>query len=165
MRNKKNELTLLSISIASFLLLSLTFVIMPLDNLVDIPGFEILLGTMLWLFLLLGILTQVFLAIKRKNWIARNKAQISTFNKKRIGIFSFAQNPPAIITDVICVLSIIALGVGMYLTNCKGYVCYIFMAIFVFSFCMHCILNGKIYDYVTKQNKISKSRKGVKKNG
>lgn len=164
MKNQKSELILLIVSIASFLLLSLAFVLMPLKNITGMAVFSILPGIMFWLFLLLGILTQVLLANKRKNWIVKNKAQMNAFYKKRIGIFSFAQNPPAIIADVICMLSIIAFVVAMYLTNGTGFR-YICIAIAIFSFCMHCILNGKIYDYITKKNKITKSRKGVKENG
>lgn len=150
MKEIKKARILLSGSVVSFFLMSASFLLMPIDLMANA-----VVGIMFWIFFLLGIVFQIILASQKESWIQNEQKRKRRLHKKRVGIFSFMQNFLACIADVICVLCIIGLIVSVYLTNGIGYVCYIFMAMLSFSFCMHCILNGKIYYYITNQkNKI-----------
>ncbi len=154
---KKNGLILLFVSIGSFFLMSASFLLMPIDlEAKGLQNYSSAIGIMFWVFLLLGIVTQFILGRMRKNWFIRNRIRRFQFRSK-VGLISFAQNLPACIADGIFVISLIGLIISVVATNGIGYACYIFMALLVFSFCMHCILNGKVYYFLTNQDKILKS--------
>lgn len=154
---KKKEIILLYISIGCFFLMSVSFLLMPIDFATKgLQIFNLLIGIMFWVFLLLGIITQFILGHMRKNWFIRNRIRKFQFRSK-VGLISFVQNLPACIADGIFVISLIGLIISVIATNGIGYACYIFMALLVFSFCMHCILNGKVYYFLTNQDKILKS--------
>ncbi len=150
----KKEFLWFYISIGSFFLMASTFLLMPTDfRTMNLQFMSYGVGIMFWAFLILGIVSQIILTKQRKNWFIRNR--IRRFRtKSKSGVITFMQNLPATIADLTLVISIIALIVSIVLTNAMGYTCYIFMALLVFSFCMHCILNGKIYYYLTNQSTI-----------
>lgn len=148
MQRKSVDVILFALSVFGFLLMSVSFVLMPLD----LGGegqrlLTLLPGTMFWCGLVIGLLFSVILMIKRRKWLKTDQAQHGQPSKKRIGLLSFFQNIPAGIADCLCAASIIGLTATLILTNSTGYVCYVFIALLVFTFCMHCILNGKIYDF------------------
>lgn len=145
------------------------FSVMPLN----MPNIEprilnIIIGSVFWGFLIIGIVMQVILARRRKMWIRRNHLwRNRNFTYSKVGILAFAQNTFGCIADVILGLSLIILIIAAVLTKSAGYVCYAALAVFVFAFCLHCILNGKIFYYIQNQNKIlseiereQQSRKG-----
>ncbi len=150
----RKEFLWLYISIGSFFLMACSFLLMPINfETTNLQFMSYCVGIMFWVFLILGIVSQIILAKQRKNWFIRNR--IRRFRtKSKSGVIAFVQNLPATIADITLVISIIALIVSIVLTNAMGYACYIFMALLVFSFCMHCILNGKIYYYLTNQSSI-----------
>ncbi len=157
--NKNKEYTFLYVSIGSFFLMSVSFLLMPIDF--AIKGLQIinsLVGIMFWVFLALGIITQYILGHSRKKWFLKNRIRRFQFENK-IGLISFFQNPFAIAADIVMLSSLIGLVISVIATNGIGYACYIFMSLLVFSFCMHCILNGKIYFFLTNQEKILKASK------
>lgn len=150
----KKEFLWLYISIGSFFLMACSFLLMPINfETTNLQFMSYCVGIMFWVFLILGIVSQIILAKQRKNWFIRNR--IRRFRtKSKSGVIAFLQNLPATIADLTLVISVIALIVSIVLTNAMGYACYIFMALLIFSFCMHCILNGKIYYYLTNQSAI-----------
>lgn len=154
---KKREIILLYISIGCFFLMSVTFLLMPIDF--TAKGMQIInlmIGIMFWVFLIAGVTTQILLGQIRKKWFIRNHIRRFQFRSK-VGLISFVQNLPACVADGIFVISLIGLIISVIATNGIGYACYIFMALLIFSFCMHCILNGKIYYFLTNQEKILKT--------
>ncbi len=154
---KKQDVVLLLISIGSFFLMSCSFLLMPIDLATkELQEFNLLIGIMFWVFLLLGIITQIMLGHIRKKWFIRNHIRRLQFRKK-VGIISFVQNLPACIADGFFLISLIGLVISVIITNGTGYACYIFMALLVFSFCMHCILNGNIYYFLTNRDVILKT--------
>lgn len=161
MQRRKQDIILLCVSIGSFYLMALSFLLMPLK----LPEIEprilnIISGTMFWGFLIIGIVMQVILAQRRKIWIRRNHLQRNrNFLHSKVGIIAFAQNVFGRIADVIFGLSLIALIIALILTGSAGYVCYIALAVFIFAFCLHCILNGKIFYYVQNQDKILSAKR------
>lgn len=153
----RKEFIWLYISIGSFFFMASSFLLMPIDfRTTKLQFMSYCVGIMFWIFMILGIVSQIILAKQRKNWFIKNR--IRRFRtKSKLGVIAFMQNLPATIADITLVVSIIALIVSIVLTNAMGYACYIFMALLVFSFCMHCILNGKIYYYLTNQSTILRS--------
>lgn len=154
MKRRKQDIILLCVSLGSFFLMSLTFLIMP----ITIPNIEprilnVIIGSAFWGFLIIGVAMQVILAQRRKAWIRRNHLMhdCKSINSK-VGIIAFAQNIFGGIADAILGLSLIFLITALVLTKSAGYICYIAFAMFVFAFCLHCILNGKIFYFIQNQN-------------
>lgn len=156
MSSVKKEIVALTISIISFFLLAASFLFMPLEN----KQLQIMAGVMFWLFLILGIGSQVLLAILFKQACAKNKEW--RIQKHRIGIFVIGKNKLSIAADIVLLTSALTFAVLMFLTRGTGYISYIVLTILVFSFCMHCILNGKVYYYICERAK--RLKKGGKTN-
>lgn len=153
---KKRDVVVLYLSIGSFLLMSVSFLLMPIDfAAIGLPIVDVLIGIMFWVFLLLGIVTQIVLGQMRKKRVAANQTRRTQLSGK-IGLLSFMQNLPACIADGAFVFSVIGLIVSAVLTSASGYACYVFTALTVYSFCMHCILNGKTYRFLANRDKVLK---------
>lgn len=140
MKDKLNVF-LLVMSIIGFLLLSVSFLLMPLNK--DSLEPNIFAGILFWCSLLTGIVFQVILSLRIKKLNYNN-------TRHGLGVVKFFQNSYAKISDIAFVISVIGLIVTMITTNGLGYSCYIFLAMTVFSFSMHCILNGKNYYCIKK---------------
>lgn len=152
MERRKVDVIWLIVSIVSFALMSTSFLLMPLDKTVELYDvMDIIPGIMFWTFLVLGVVGQVLLAIRRKRFLETNKQKRFQIGKERIGLISVFKNVPAIIADVGFVISLVAVVIVTKVTNGIGYICYILLAVCVFTFCLHCILNGKNFRYVIKQ--------------
>lgn len=136
---KKINISLFVISIIGFLLLSVSFLLMPLNNELSKPNF--LAGILFWLSCVIGVVPQILLSLR----INHNNS------RHGIGLLKFFQNPYAIISDIAFVISVIGLIVAMVLTDGTGYLCYVFISMTVFFFAMHCIFNGKNYFYIHKK--------------
>lgn len=137
-------------SVICFALLAVSFLLMPLDTdvLPENPGaWNVAMGSWFWLALILGCGSQIILQrlckkdltdVERENW-----------RRCRAGIFLFFQNRRAKIADVVFGVSLPCLFLGLAFPETTGYGSYVIFSICVFSFCMHCILNGKAYSYIT----------------
>lgn len=161
MSKKRADRIWLGISIFSFLWLAISFLLMPLET--EIPTqrlspYSFAAGVMFWTGVIAGTVTQCILAHRTK---ARYKAQYYKTEQppRRVGIFSFFQNRYAIAADVIALLSLAGFITTMIVTRGTGYSCYVCLSLFVFSFSMHCILNGKVFYSVTNRNKPVQSNK------
>ena len=152
MNRKKIDLLWLYVSIIAFLFVSAMFLLMPLDN--NDPSLKVknatkLIGAGFWGFLIVGIVSQVILSKRRKLWYRIQHINERRGSVRKIGLITFGSNGPALIADIILVVSLIGLIVAVITTKAIGYSCYVFLAIFFFAFCMHCILNGKVYYHIT----------------
>lgn len=74
--------------------------------------------------------------------------------KPRNGLLSFNSNQIAAIVDKIMIISFAAMILAFIFTKGYGFVCYLLIATTVFSFCLHCILNGRIYFHAKNQIKV-----------
>lgn len=129
-------------SIVCYLFMSVSFLLMPADIFSDKVYAENIVwfsGSCFWVFLLIGVILQIVLAVRYKKSAKNQKSEC------RVGIISFLKNPFGIAADIILVISIIGFVVSMIVTNSRGYICYIFISLLVFSFSTHCVLNGKVY--------------------
>ena len=147
MSSVKKEIVILTISIISYFLLAASFLFMPLEN----KQLQIMAGVMFWVFLILGIVSQVLLAIWFRQACSKNKEW--RIQKQRIGIFTIGKNKFSVVADIVLLISAVTFVVLMIFTRGTGYISYIVLAILVFSFSMHCVLNGKVYYYICERAK------------
>lgn len=156
MEQKKIDLIWLIASIGSFALMSVSFLLMPLDKTVEqYDAMDVIPGVMFWLFLILGILTQVHLSLRRKR--SERKKEVHG-----IGIFSFCKNIYATVADVVTIISLVGLIVTFIVTKGMGYICCVFVCIFLMTFCLHCIFNGQVFLYLIQGKKHNSAKVNVK---
>lgn len=118
-----------------FVFMAVTFLFMPVRNIIA----NRITGILFWISLLGGIFCQL-----RLSKAVRSKSQEKKKEKDfRPGIFQVAQNPIALVADILLVLCVPSLVMVMIITKQKGYSCFIFIALAVFAFSMHCIWNGR----------------------
>ena len=156
MSRKQVDSIWLGFSIFFFLMLSVSFLLMPFGSDTPVEGispYTLVAGLMFWISVIMGIATQCVLAYRRRDWYAIHRIRKARSSQK-IGLLSFFKNFYAIIADVVATISLIGLVISMIETQGTGYVCYVFVSLFVFSFSMHCILNGKVFYHITNQNKM-----------
>ncbi len=148
MKKNKTDRILLGISIGGFAVLAISFMLMPVDGLGFAPGI------LFWSGLIIGVVLQIVLESRRSSLFAKYKVKRETMQKARNGLLSFGSNRFALVADISLVVSLVATILSFILTKGTGYLCYLCLALLVFSFCMHCILNGRIYIYIKNQNKV-----------
>lgn len=146
----KKDFMWLSISIAGFAILSVSFLLMPVESHAVISKIA---GVMFWFGLVIGIIFQVILARHRKIGMTKNRIQRLANQRVKPGVFSLFKNPVAIVFDLLMAIGLVGLISSMILTKGMGYICYAFISITVFSFSMHCIFNGRIYLYISNKEK------------
>ena len=156
MRQRQIDRMLLGISAGCFLLMSISFLIMPVESI------AILSGLLFWLGLAFGISLQIVLEVRRRAFFRSYGAKWKKMQKPRNGLCSFGSNPAAKITDYVMPVSFVAMVVTVVLTKGYGYVCNVALAVTIFSFCMHCILNGRIYFHAKNQLKIRQALESKK---
>jgi len=106
-----------------------------------------------------GIIGTIYMALK----INRSRKVSYRFNelfgnRKQLGLIHFFQNTEAMIVDVVMVISLIALIIAR-LCSANLQVIYVIIAVFVFSFGMHCMLNGMNYKYINYSKYVKEQKK------
>lgn len=155
MSRKQVDTIWLGFSIFFFFMFAVSFLLMPLgDEVYDegLSSYSFIAGLMFWISIIMAIITQCVLSWRRKSWYVIHRIRRAK-NIQRIGVISFFKNGYATIADVIATLSLLGFVVAMIATQGAGYICYVLVSLFVFSFSMHCILNGKVYYHIVNQNK------------
>lgn len=151
MSRKQVDTLLLRFSIGAFLAMSVSFLMMPIE------AVSILAGGLFWFGLLIGLVLQTILEIRRREFFARYRVRRQKMQRPRTGLLTFCANRNATIADSTLVISVICLTLAFWLTRGTSYLCYILIAIATFSLCMHCVLNGRIYFHVINQTKIQRA--------
>lgn len=148
MKQRQTDCMLLGISIGGYLLMSISFLLMSIETVNILPGL------MFWGGLAVGAALQIVLEVRRRAFFASYKVKREKMQKPRNGLLSFGSNRVAKIVDLSMAVSLIAVILAFVFTKGYGYVCYVFIATTLFSFCLHCILNGRIYFYAKNQIKL-----------
>lgn len=168
MKERRTNLTLLGISLASFGVMSVSFMLMPVKQIGILPGL------LFWLGLVFGVVFQIVLNVRRKAFYAKYKAKQTKMQKPKCGLWSFGSNKVALGADCIFGVGIIATVLAFVLTKGTGYVCYACISVLLWGFCSHCVLNGRNCFHAINQDKIrqaleskkeSNSKKGEGDNG
>lgn len=143
----KNKL-LLYASIGGYFLMSISFVLMPIDALKILPGL------LFWGGLLVGAALQIVLEIRRRSFFKQYKAKRTNMQKPGFGLLTFCSNQEGRIVDYTMAGGLVATVLALLLTKGYGKICYLFIAITLYAFCLHCVFNGRIYFYVTNKDKV-----------
>lgn len=149
MEKKNTERVMLWTSVAGFLVMSLSFLLIPVEVLGYLPG------ALFWGGMICGIALQVLLdRRRRKSGTGRRRR-----NEKRIGFLSVGSNKEALVADCVFAGSIVFTVLAFVCTQGMGYVCYCAIGLMLFSFCMHCVLNGRNYHYFCKSQQRLNNKK------
>ena len=106
----------------------------------------------------IGLLGTIFMALRINHCRKANHRFSEVLgNRKQLGLFHFFQNTEAMIMDSVMILSVITLIIAKFL-NADLQIIYAIIAVFIFSFGMHCMLNGMNYIYIN-YSKFVKERK------
>lgn len=148
MKQGKTDRVFLSISMGGFLLMSVSFLLMPIDSLSILPGL------LFWGGLIVGVVFQIILETRRRAFFAGYNVKREKMQKPKNGFLTFGSNQIALIADYIFIASVIATILAFIFTKGSGYLCYVCIAIMLLSFCLHCIFNGRNYFHANNQKKV-----------
>lgn len=150
-QRKMQKKKMLYLYMAFLAVLSISVFLMPI-------GIEIadrtriltyLSGVMFWVSLFGTISIALFITYKRKK--SKEFADDDS-GRKRLGVIHFFQNRPAIISDVLLFVSLIGFIITRVLSETTIFP-FVFLSLFIFSFGMHCMLNGSNYNYINYQKR------------
>lgn len=153
---------LLGLSVLSFLTMSVSFLLMPVEKMKLFPGL------LFWGGLVAGTALLIVLEQRRRTFFRVHGGNRSKFQKSRIGLLSIRSNREATIADCALLASVAATILAFVLTKGTGYICYVCVAAAAFFLCLRCILNGRLYFHIQnrektletlEQMKVSKKRK------
>ena len=167
MRREKSYTGYLICSVICFLIFSISFLLMPIKSneaSQELSVVTLVAGLMFWIGLVIGIITQIILSSIRKRWITKNKIKGRVENQPRLGLISFFRNKAATFFDALLILSLLGLIISIATIDANDYMCYVFIALLSFSFCTHCIFNGKNYFFIKNKDNIQKNIKKSKSN-
>lgn len=128
------------ISVFTFVLSSVSFMLFYFvdyqkNNFAKALGY--LLPAIFWLDLIIAVIMQILISSKLKMKITKN----------RIGVVSFFQNRYAAIFDGLMIVSFI-ITVILLIKHTNSFIVFFIISLFVISFEMHCILNGKYFNTI-----------------
>lgn len=135
-------------TIISFFITSADILLMPISNNItslSTKWFDIVIGIIFWLSLIVGIVFFVMYAKNCKDWYSQNIGERDVYKERKIGLITFFSNEFAIFSDALLFISFAVFVLLMIFTNGSGFICYVVIAILIYSFVLHCILNGKSF--------------------
>ena len=138
-RQAKNRIVLLLVIAGCLLCSSACVLFVPMIH--NHSALTILCSSAFWGFLIIG-----YGLLWMINW--KRRKQMKKGEKRRIGIITFFRNPPAKMMDFICLAGILILIISSFAAPLQGYLQYVLSFLVIFSFHMHCILNGEIFRYM-----------------
>lgn len=151
MKGNRTNLAMLGMSLAGFGIMSASFLLMPIEQVGILPGL------LFWLGLILGIVFQILLETRRKKFYAKYNVKQTRMQRPRNGLLTFGSNKIALVVDCAWGASVVATVLVFLLTGGNGYVCYVCLAVLIWTFCAHCILNGRNCFHATNQDKIQRT--------
>lgn len=157
-RERKSGFAYLWLSIVGYLCMSISFLLMPIDGMHVVPGL------LFWGGLVIGVVFQIVLEVRRRAFFARYSVKREKMQKPRNGLLTFGSNRVAIIADCLLAIGVVASVLVFLLTKGYGYWCYACIAVVLFLVCLHCILNGRNYFHVNNQSKVRQSLEQKKAN-
>lgn len=101
-------------------------------------------GFLFWIGLIGTIVMAIYITLSRHR--SQGFAKLYP-NHKRLGLIHFFQNMSALICDILMFASLIGFIITRILIGTTIFP-FIFLSILIFSFGMHCMLNGSNYIYI-----------------
>lgn len=148
MQYLKKARCLITISILCFFVTSIDFMLMPISDYItgrSVRWVDIITGLLFWASLVIGITFCILYSKLCKEWYSNINTEKDVYKERKAGLFTFFSNPYAFLADLILIISFIAFIALMIFTDRTNFICYFVITLFVFSFIMHCILNGKSF--------------------
>jgi hypothetical protein len=143
-------------AVVCFFLMAATILAMPLTLRYRQQSLVYLLGGSFWLFLFLGLVFSFIASGKVKDFLMVQKRG-KDWTDWPIGLIGFGKSVPALIFDVLCLLSILGVVIGSFTALKSHYIMYVLIFLAAFSFAMHCLLNGRTLRYLETMKKVRKS--------
>ena len=159
------DILLLCLSLVFYLLMAASILLVPRQQIEHVTWLNALwqiphvIGIAFWTGLAGGILFQIILGCRRRAWLKKHDTRRVSEFRDRIGLLSPCRTVLGSLADGLCVASLISFIVLCEKTNRESYQCFVALAVFVFTLCLHCIFNGNIFYYVRYQNRRSESDK------
>lgn len=148
--HRKRERLLFQVSAISFLIASATVFLTA--AIPDAGGeyslFSNLTGILFWLGMLLGVLCFCLIWIR----IKKDKHYIRLKKSTRPGAVSFAATRAGMAADCLTAVFFVLLPIGFFL-KLPDAVTMFFFFIFLYSFCLHFLLNGRVCRYLYAHEK------------
>lgn len=151
MEGRQTGINLLRISVGGFLVMSLSFLLMPVSALGIIPGL------LFWLGLILGVISQMLLEIQRRRFFKAHNVDRKKMQKPHCGLLTFGSNRYAKTMDRAFLICLVLSIVVFCATKGFAYICNLCISLTVFTFCMHCVLNGRNYFHVMHHDTVQKA--------
>lgn len=145
---KKRGLLCLWMSLCGFFLMSISFMLMPVESA------HMVSDLLFWSGLIIGVVCQIVLEARRRAFFSKYNVKREKMQKPKNGLLTFGSNRIAMVADTFLVASAIMTIITFVFTKGYGYLCYACIAVLLFSFCMHCVFNGRNYFHANNQNKI-----------
>lgn len=111
-------------------------------------GLLVFSGILFWLSLIGAYALFFFVNRSRKVFLKHIKKDVTS----PPGLVRFFSNKPAKLADIATLASLVLFTIFALFTD--SYFIYVFLSVFVFSFQMHCVLNGENYIYINSNKKV-----------
>lgn len=149
--NNRQRKIKLCLYVIFLVVMSVSFVFMPFGVKMADESMTLtyISGTMFWIGFLGTIATAVCITYSRCRSKDFNKEYP---NQKQLGLIHFFKNKPASVCDILMLVSLVGFIIACIWVE-TTILPYIFLSILIFSFGMHCMLNGSNYIYINKINK------------
>lgn len=160
MRKTNRMIIYFWLSAAFMLLMSTTFLIMPVavDKAEQNRAIVVVVGLLFWLSALAGYGFVIAANYMRKK-IMNMMSNSSSLHTGRMGLLSFFSNIYASVADTAMILSFV-LFVAINFTEYKtSFLAYILLFLLIFSLHMHSMLNGKIFKLIQASKNIKNVRR------
>lgn len=154
-RSYRHKQKMLKCYVLALTLLSFSIILMPIvskfNDSTKIPMY--IVGLLFWTAMILIIITVVRINKSRKRSLGFNTKYAGL---KKLGLIHFFQNKNAVIADIIMFGSLIAFVLSLLLAW-NTMVQFIFFSMLLFSFGMHCMLNGINYIYIKHKTTVRRN--------
>lgn len=157
-KRKRKALKYMGLSIVCFGLHACSIFLEPfaINNENNVTAGGYVLGSLFWITLLVGT---VFFGICWKI-LSGDSGYQEWKQKKVMGVFGFFRTRAAWVMDPILLLSLVITIAGNRMGNIPDGILLVVMAIMLFTFYLHMIVNGRVYRYMTmSERKEKKSEK------
>lgn len=146
----KRKRLIQGVQIAALLVMALSVLAMYFTDLCyDKSYYKLLLyvnGGTFWLSLFLLVISSLLIDVLRRRSKSFKRIQQG---ERQIGIISFCKNRYAVIADISLAISLTGMACLCIFRTTAQFLMFLFLSFSIFSFGMHCILNGMNYRYVT----------------
>lgn len=158
MEKKKNGKVFFGFSVAGFVLSSLSILCIPLyDGMSDSNSFlnAYLVGVLFWVGLVAGVLT--FICAWKS---VKDEDEYQSIKKRtHPGAVSFFKTSCSIISDAVFICIFIVIILGIFVLKFPEIISLVLIFVFLITFCLHFLLNGRVFRYLSDKKNLSDSDK------